>query len=103
MANPACQGNAKHPPKADARSALASSPSNLSTPGTGAAPSAGQVCSVIEATDLDSSTRRAVKCPTCRGPLSIDPDEGDIGFLRCDVDPKHLWTLHTALERQATT
>jgi len=39
-------------------------------------------------------------CPTCRNHLIIDPDENDIGYLRCDVHPEHLWRLSTVMERQ---
>ena len=56
--------------------------------------------SVIETTDLDTGNKRQLGCPTCHASLSIDPDAGDIGYLRCDADDKHLWRLHTALERQ---
>lgn len=55
---------------------------------------------MIETTDLHTGNRRPLTCPECFANLSIDPDEGDIGYLRCDADDKHLWTLHTALERQ---
>ena len=55
---------------------------------------------MIEAVDLDTDSRRPILCPTCASDVSIDPDEGDIGYLRCDKDETHLWRLSTVMDRQ---
>lgn len=56
---------------------------------------------MIQATDADTGTVTPVTCPTCRSGLSI-ADGLDIGFLQCDTNKDHLWTLHTALTQTMT-
>lgn len=56
---------------------------------------------MIHAINADTDTVTPVTCPECGSDLSI-ADGLDIGFLQCDLNEKHQWTLHTAMTRTPT-